>query len=212
MRLIKIVLADDHVLVREGMMNVLSVRPEMKVVAQASSAAEVIKIVTSTDIDCLLLDLALPDRDGIDLVKAIRLRHKDLPILILSMYPEEQYAMRALKAGANGYLNKSTTSVELIAAIQKVASKSKYISPKVAELLAENIGKTSSLVGHEQLSDREYQYMVMAASGLTITEIAEKMTLSAKTVSMYRSRALKKMNMRTTAALTNYAIKNNLLP
>ena len=211
MRLIKIVLADDHVLVREGMMTVLSSRPDMKVVAQASTAAEVVKIVGSTEIDCLLLDLSLPDRDGIDLVKAIRLRHKDVPILILSMYPEEQYAMRALKAGANGYLNKSTTSAELLIAIQKVASRSKYISPKVAELLAEDLGKTSTAEGHEQLSDREYQYMVMAASGLTISEIADKMTLSAKTVSMYRSRALKKMNMRTTAALTNYAIKNNLL-
>ena len=159
MRLIKIVLADDHVLVREGMMTVLSSRPDMKVVAQASTAAEVVKIVGSTEIDCLLLDLSLPDRDGIDLVKAIRLRHKDVPILILSMYPEEQYAMRALKAGANGYLNKSTTSAELLIAIQKVASRSKYISPKVAEQLFLAVKQPAGQPLHATLSDREDQVL-----------------------------------------------------
>ncbi len=211
MKVIKVALADDHVMLREGISAMLGATPGIQVVAQVGNSADAIKIIADLAIDCLLLDLSLPDRDGIETVKAIRLRNKSLPVLILSMHPEEQYAVRALKAGASGYINKRASSLELIAAIKKVSSKSKFISPEVAELLADDLNGTDTESGHGILSDREYQYMVMAASGMTVTEIAEKMSLSSKTVSMYRSRALKKMNMKTTALLVNYAIKNKLV-
>jgi DNA-binding NarL/FixJ family response regulator len=211
MKVIKVALADDHVMLREAVCLMLSSTPGIQVVAQVGNSAEAIKIVSELAIDCLLLDLSLPDRDGIETVKAIRLRNKEIPILILSMHPEEQYAIRALKAGASGYINKRASSLELIAAIKKVSAKNRFITPEVAELLADDLNVTGTESGHAGLSDREYQYMVMAASGMTVTEIAEKMALSSKTVSVYRSRALKKMNMRTTAALVNYAIKNNLV-
>ena len=211
MKAIKVVLADDHVMLREAIYLMLSAIPGIQVVAQVGNSADTLKIISDLEIDCLLLDLSMPDRDGIDTVKAIRLRNKEIPILILSMHPEEQYAVRALKAGASGYINKRATSIELIAAIKKVSAKSRFISPEVAELLADDLNGTDTESGHGSLSDREYQYMVMAASGMTVTEIAVRMMLSSKTVSMYRSRALKKMNMKTTAALVNYAIKNNLV-
>ena len=208
---IKVALADDHVMLREAISLMLTATPGIEVVAQAGNSANTLKIISDLEVDCLLLDISLPDRDGIDTVKAIRLRNKEIPILILSMHSEEQYAVRSLKAGASGYINKRASSIELIAAIKKVSAKSRFISPEVAELMADDLNAIDTKSGHGSLSDREYQYMVMAASGLTVTEIAVKMSLSSKTVSMYRSRALKKMNMKTTAALVSYAIKSNLI-
>ena len=210
MKTIRLLLVDDHVFLREAI-SVMMSASNIKVVGQAGLASEALKIVSSTELDCIMLDLSLPDRDGIDLIKAIRLKNKSLPILVLSMFPEEQFALRAIRAGANGYLNKSTSVTEMITAVQQVSSGRKFISQKVAELLAEDLGRPDQANGHALLSDREYQFMLMAASGLTLTEIAEKMLLSPKTVSVYRSRALYKMNMTTTAALTSYAIKNGLI-
>lgn len=210
MKSIQLLLVDDHNFLRESISLMLSTT-NIKVVAEAGLAVDAIKLIGSMEFDCVLLDLSLPDRDGIDLIKSIRLKNKSLPILVLSMFPEDQFALRAIKAGAHGYLTKSTSLQELIRAIEQVSSGRKYISPKVADLLADDLGRTGSGSGHELLSDREYQFMLMAASGLTLSEIAEKMLLSPKTVSVYRSRALYKMNLNSTAALTSYAIKNGLL-
>lgn len=211
MKTVRLLLVDDHAFLRESLCQMLTSNA-IKVVGQVGSAADALKMVSSIELDCIILDLSLPDRDGIDLIKSIRLKNKSLPILVLSMFAEEQFALRAIKAGANGYLNKSTSLVEIINAIEHVSNGKKFISSKVAELLAEDIGRHDSSYGHAALSDREYQYMLMVASGLTLSEIAEKMMLSPKTVSVYRTRALYKMNMTTTAALTSYVIKNGLLP
>ena len=210
MKTIRMLLVDDHTFIRESISLMLS-QSAIKVVAQVGLAAEAIKIISSTELDCVMLDLSLPDRDGIDLIKAIRLKNKSLPILVLSMFAEEQFALRSIRAGANGYLNKSTSLSEILIAVEQVATGRKYISAKVAELLADDLGRPESANDHTALSDREYQYMIMAASGLTLSEIAGKMLLSPKTVSVYRARALFKMNMPTTAALTNYVIKNGLI-
>jgi DNA-binding NarL/FixJ family response regulator len=210
MKTIRLLLVDDHTFIRESFSQMLS-QSAIKVVGQAGLASEAIRMIGSMELDCVMLDLSLPDRDGIDLIKAIRLKNKSLPILVLSMFAEEQFALRAIRAGANGYLNKSTSLSEILVAIEQVATGRKYISTKVAELLADDLGRPDSANDHTALSDREYQYMLMAASGLTLTEIAGKMSLSPKTVSVYRARALYKMNMPTTAALTNYVIKSGLV-
>ncbi|OWS71835.1 DNA-binding response regulator [Polynucleobacter aenigmaticus] len=211
MKPIRIAVADDHAILRDGLCQILMTNPGIEVIAQVETGAEAIRLAEDPTLDCLLLDISLPDRSGIDVIKAIRRDNKKLPILILSMHPEDQYAIRALKAGASGYVNKAASTKELLTAIRQVASNIKFISPVVAELLADRIGEVDHEEPHTLLSDREYQFLVKVASGMTVTEIADEMALSVKTVSMYRTRALKKMNMKTNAELTHYAIKNSLV-
>jgi len=208
---IRIAVADDHAILRDGLCQILTANPGFEVVAQVETGAQAIKLAEDPTLDCLLLDISLPDRNGIDVIKAIRRNNKKLPILMLSMHPEDQYAIRALKAGASGYISKAASTKELFGAIRQVSSNIKFISPVVAELLANRIGEVDHEEPHTILSDREYQFLVKVASGYTVTEIADQMALSVKTVSMYRTRALKKMNMKTNAELTHYAIKNNLV-
>ncbi|MBT8557739.1 response regulator transcription factor [Polynucleobacter paneuropaeus] len=212
MKCIRLAVADDHALLRESLSQVLATYPGIEIAAQLASGAEAIKYVLSNTIDCLILDMDLTDKTGIEVIKAIRRDNKKLPILVLSMHPENLYAIRALKAGASGYITKSSSTQELVTAIRQVASNAKYVSTNVAELLASQMyEKTFDGEPHESLSDREYQYLVMTASGLTLSQIAAQMNLSTKTISMFRSRALKKMGMKTNAELAHYAIKNNIV-
>ncbi len=198
-------------ILRDALAYMLNHVPNFEVIAKLKNGAEAISAVNSTEIDCLLLDMSLPDRDGIDVTKAIRLHNKKIPILILTGHPEDQYAIRAFKAGASGYINKSASSEELIYAVHRVVGQKKYISPVVADLMADQLSQPDEIAPHKLLSDREHQFMVMIATGMSVTKIAEHMLLSVKTVSEYRTRTLKKMNMTTNAALTLYAIKNHMI-
>jgi|UniRef100_UPI0040483F43 two-component system, NarL family, invasion response regulator UvrY len=211
MKHLKIAIADDHSIIREGLVQIMNTQPGIEVVAQAHSGAEAIRLASNDALDCLVLDMDFSDRSGIDVIKAIRRNNQKLPILVLSMHPASKYATRVLAAGASGYITKNEPSQELVLAIRRVASSAKYISPEVAIILADRLNDHQhGQEPHEALSDREHQFMMMVAAGLTVKNIADKLSLSPKTVSMYRSRTLKKMGMKTNAELVHYAIKNNL--
>lgn len=209
--MIRILIADDHEVVRRGLRQILSETSDMAVTDEASSGEEVLDKVSSKDFDVVLLDISMPGKSGLDVMKQLRNSRPHLPVLILSIYPEEQYAVRVLKAGASGYLTKESAPEELISAIRKVSSGRKYITPSLAEKLACQLDLTSERPLHETLSDREYQIMVMIASGKAVKNMAESLSLSVKTVSTYRSRILEKMGMKSNAELIRYAIQNNLL-
>ena len=209
--MIKILIADDHAIVREGLKQILSESPDLVVVAEASSGQEVLEKISKNDLDLVVLDIAMPGRGGLDILKEIKTQKPRLPVLMLSMYPEEQYAIRVLKSGASGYLTKESAPSELVMAIRQISQGKKYISPSLAEKLAIDLELSPDKLPHEILSDREYQVMCMIASGKTLKEIADGLSLSIKTISTYRSRILEKMNMKTNAELTHYAIKNNLV-
>ena len=209
--MIKILIADDHAIVREGLKQILSESPDLVIVAEASTGQEVIDKVGKNDLDLVVLDISMPGRGGMDILKEVKSLKPKLPVLILSMYPEEQYAVRVLKSGASGYLTKESAPVELVKAIRQISQGKKYISPSLAEKLAVDLEVSSDKLPHETLSDREYQVMCMIASGKTLKEIADELSLSIKTISTYRSRILEKMNMRTNAELTHYAVKNRLV-
>ena len=209
--MIKILIADDHAIVREGLKQIVSETTDIAVKGEAINGQQVIELVRTNDWDVVLLDIAMPGRGGIDTLKQLKLEKPTLPVLVLSMYPEEQYAVRALKAGASGYLTKESAPEELIAAIQKVSHGGKYISSSLAEKLAIGVGKEIEKPLHEKLSDREYQVVLMLASGKTVKEIADELSLSIKTISTNRARALRKMGMKTNAELTYYVIKQGLI-
>lgn len=209
--MIKILVADDHAIVREGLKQIVADTADMVVAGEAVDGQEVLERVRREDWDVILLDLSMPGRGGIDTLKDLKLEKPKLPVLVLSMYPEEQYAIRALKAGAAGYLTKESAPEELIEAIRKVSRGGKYISASLAESLASHVGTGSEKPPQETLSDREYQVMLMIASGKTVTEIANELSLSVKTISTNRARALRKMGMKTNAELTYYAIKHGLV-
>ncbi|MCW5298528.1 DNA-binding response regulator [Herbaspirillum lusitanum] len=208
---IKVAIADDHAIVREGLRQICSGTKDIIVVGNAENGLETIKLTRLGNCDVLLLDIILPDRTGIDVLKQIKKEIPKLPVLMLSIHREDQYAIRALKAGAAGFLNKQAAPAELINAIRQVAAGRKYISPSLAQELANQIGFDHETPLHETLSDREYQTMVMIASGKTVSDIAAELLLSVKTISMYRSRVLAKMKLRHNAELTHYALKNNLV-
>ena len=207
---IRVVIVDDHEILREGLKQILAESENMLVVAEAENAADAIKICSKTAFDVLLLDISLPDRNGIEALKLIKAENSHIAVLMLSMHREDQYAIRSLKAGASGYLTKQSASSELVNAIRTVARGKKYITPEVAEALANQVGNAEKPL-HESLSDREYQTFIMIASGLSVSDIAEKLCLSVKTVSMYRARLIEKMKFKHNAELTHYAIKNNLV-
>lgn len=209
--MLKILIADDHPVFRQGLRQILSEANDMVVACEVSNGLEVLDRVRTGCCDVILLDISLPGRNGIDILKQLKKERPGLPVLILTMHPEEQYAVRALKAGASGYLTKESTPSELIAAIRKVSAGGKYVSSSLAEKLACELGRIDEKAPHETLSDREYQIMILIASGKTVTEIAENLSLSIKTVSTYRSRILEKMTMKNSAELTYYAIKNQLV-
>jgi two-component system invasion response regulator UvrY len=209
--MIKILIADDHAIVREGLKQILSESPDLVVVAEASTGQEVLEKIGKNDLDLVVLDIAMPGRGGLDILKDIKSQRPRLSVLMLSMYPEEQYAVRVLKSGASGYLTKESAPAELVKAIRQISQGKKYISPSLAEKLAIDLEISPDRPPHETLSDREYQVMCMIASGKTLREIADGLSLSIKTISTYRSRILEKMNMKTNAELTHYAIKNKLV-
>ena len=207
---IRVLIADDHAIVRQGLRQILSDTPDLTVAGEAENGVQAVQMVRTGEWDVVLMDVSMPDRNGIDALKLIKKEFPRLPVLILSMYPEEQYAIRALKAGAAGYLTKQSAPELLVTAIRQVASGKKYVSPSLAEELANAIGDDSERPPHEKLSDREYQTLCMIASGKTPAEIAEALNLSVKTVSVYRARLLEKMNLRNNAELTHYGLKHGL--
>ncbi len=210
--MIKVLIADDHTLVRKGLRQLLLQSRAVGVVDEARDGKETIAKVGANPYDVVLLDISFPGRSGIEVLKQLKSLRPKLPVLILSMHPEEQYAVRALRAGAGGYLTKESAPDELIEAIQKLARGGKYITASLADRLAEEIGETSGEeLPHARLSDREYQVLCMIASGKTVKEIGKELNLSVKTISTHRARILQKMNLRNNAQLTHYAIKYRLV-
>lgn len=209
--MLKILIADDHAIVRAGLKQVLADTPDMTVTDEAGATEEAIRKALDGDFDVVVLDISMPGRGGLEVLQQIKSQKPKLPVLVLSMHPEEQYALRVLKAGAAGYLTKESVTEELIDAIRKVSNGMKYVSPELAQEIAFALDSDTERPLEETLSDREFQVLCMIASGKTPREIAEELSLSVKTVSTYRSRILEKMRMKSNAELTNYAIKNNLV-
>jgi DNA-binding NarL/FixJ family response regulator len=208
---IKIFVVDDHPIVREGVKGILSGIPDMVVAGEAAEANQALSQTCKGDYDLVLLDVSMPGVSGLEVLKQLKSERPDLPVLMLSMYPEEQYAIRSLKAGAAGYLTKESAPEELVAAIRKVCAGGKYVSTLLAEKLASYLDADREQPVHELLSDREYQVVRMIASGKTVSQIAAELSLSVKTISTNRSRALKKMRMKTNAEITHYAIRQGLV-
>lgn len=209
--MIRALIADDHAVVRQGLKQILGDMPEMVVAGEATTGQEVLDKVRAETWDVVVLDISMPDRSGLDVLKQLRSERPKLPVLVLSMHSEDQYAMRVLKAGASGYLTKDSAPDELVKAIRKVVSGGRYVSSFLAEKLAFEIGTDSSRLPHETLSDREFQVLRLIAAGESVTEIAAELYLSVKTVSTYRARMLEKMNLATTAELIHYAMQNHLI-
>jgi two-component system invasion response regulator UvrY len=209
--MINILIADDHIIVREGLKHILSEISDICLIDEANNGQEVLDKVHKNDYNLIILDISFPGRGGLDILKQIKLEKPNLSVLILSMHPEEQYGARALSAGASGYLTKECIPEKLVGAIRKIAAGRKYISPTLAEKLAENLGQGLKKSVHEILSDREYQVMCMMGNGKTVKEIASDLNLSSKTISTYRSRVLEKMQLKNNAELTHYVVKNGLI-
>ena len=209
--MIRIVIADDHTLMREGLKRIFEGNDEITVVGEAIDGFFVISQVRKGGFDMLLLDLSMPGRSGIDLIRQIRTEAPKLPILVLTMYEEEQYAVRSIRAGAQGYLTKESAGDQLVNAIKKVASGRPYISMEVAEQLALGIMTPEKEMPHTQLSDREFEVFNLLASGKSITDIGAQLHLSVKTVSTHKSRILTKMGMHSLAEIVQYAVTQNLL-
>lgn len=208
---IKVAIADNHAIVREGLRQICAGTNDISVVFDTQSDIEAILRCQLDNCDVLLLDIALADHNGIDMLKQIKRKAPSLPLLVLSMYREDQYAVRCLRAGAAGFLNKQVSPMELTDAIRQVAVGKKYISPSLAEELATHIGTDHDTPLHESLSNREYQIMTLIASGKSVSDIATDLFLSVKTISMFRARALNKMRLRNNAELTHYALTHHLV-
>lgn len=208
--MIKLLIADDHTVVREGIIRIIEQTSDLKVVAEAKDGLEVIEKVRSNKVDVVILDMTMPGKSGLDIIKELKTEHPKIKILVLSMHPEDQYELRVIKAGASAYLTKRTNPNELINVIRKVANGRKHISQQLAEKLAEDLDNKIGHSPHELLSDREFQIMCGLAVGKRIKEIAKELSLSAKTVSTYRERILQKMNLSSNAEITKYYLEHNL--
>jgi DNA-binding NarL/FixJ family response regulator len=208
---LRILIAEDHAIVRQGVRQLLIDRGVVDDVAEAQSGAEVLAEASKHVFDVILLDISLPDMNGVEVLKRLKRKLPRVPVLMFSMYREDQYAVRALKAGAAGYLSKTIDAAQMIAAIQQVAAGRKYVSPAMAEALADYVSYDGEQLPHEKLSDREYQTLCMLASGKRLTDIAIALSLSVKTVSVYRTRLLEKMKLRNNAELTFYVMSNRLV-
>lgn len=208
---IRVLIADNYMLIREGIRYLFNQTEDIHLIASVASGLDAIKVARTQDIHVLIMDLDLPDKNGIDVLKQLKKEFPQLHILILSFHKEEQYAIRCLKAGASAYLNKKVNTSELIEAIREIASGKKYIGKILAEILANQIDENKKTIPHDLLSDREYQTVIMIASGKTVSDIAKELALSVKTISMYRTRALIKMKLKHNAELTHYAIKHHLV-
>ena len=208
---LRILIAEDHAIVRQGVRQLLIDRGVANDIAEAQSGAEVLAEASKHVFDVILLDISLPDMNGVEVLKRLKRKLPRAPVLMFSMYREDQYAVRALKAGAAGYLSKTGDAAQMIAAIQQVAAGRKYVSPAMAEALADYVSFDGEQLPHEKLSDREYQTLCMLASGKRLTDIAVALSLSVKTVSVYRTRLLEKMKLRNNAELTFYVMSNRLV-
>jgi len=210
---VRLFVVDDHAIVRRGIVQVLSEHPDVQIVAEAADYAGLrAELKKHGEPDVLVMDVGLPGKNGIDILKALRDEHPKLKVLMVSMYPEDQYAVRAFRAGAFGYLNKASAPEKLLEALSQVIAGRKYVTPEIAQALIENLNAPEDEVApHEKLSDREFQTLKLIASGKRLSDIAEELALSPKTVSVYRARILEKMGMSNNAELTHYAIKNNLV-
>ena len=209
--MLRILITDDHAVVRRGLEQVLEEEFDKVVFGEAQNTREMIEHLQKKTWDVVILDITLPGRSGLEVLEELKLTHPNLPVLVLSMHPEDQYGIRVLKSGASGYMTKESAPDEIVMAIKKILRGGKYVSPSLAERLAFNLEVNREKPAHEALSDREYEVMLMIAAGKTLTEIAQKLDLSIKTVSTYRSRILKKMKMENNAELIRYAIKNQLV-
>jgi DNA-binding NarL/FixJ family response regulator len=209
--MIKVLIADDHAIVRRGLKQLLLEEFSSAVIEEAADAEELVKKVFNNVWDVVICDLSMPGRSGLDALKQIKQASPELPVLIMSMYPAEQYAFRVLKAGAYGFLSKDSIHDELIAAVQTVLRGRKFIPSSIAEKLVEVFDTNSNQPQHGLLSDREFDVFKLLAAGKTVTEIADRLSLSPTTVSTYRSRVLEKMNMKTNAEITRYALEKKLI-
>ena len=212
MKTINVLIADDHAIVREGLKQILADTDDIVVAGDAQNGQEAVQLVRKkTEAHVLLLDISMPDRSGLEVLNQVKKEKPGIAVLMLSMHREDQYALRSLKAGASGYLNKQSAPAELVIAIRMVAAGKKYITPELAQTLANQLDEDQEIAPHETLSDREYQTLTLIASGKTVSDIAAELILSVKTISMYRSRLLQKMKLKNNAELTHYAIKNQLV-
>jgi two-component system, NarL family, invasion response regulator UvrY len=209
--MVRLLIADDHAIVREGLKQIVAQTSDIHVVGEAVDGADVMVKLAKLPVDLLLLDISMPGRSGLDVLIQVRREYPDLAVLILSLHTEDQYAIRTLRAGAGGYLTKESAPDDLITAIRKVASGNRYISPHIAERIAFNVAQSQNSLPHESLSNREFQVFRMLALGKTVTEIADELSLSVKTISTNRSRLLEKLHASNNADLTQYAIEHSLL-
>ncbi len=209
--MIRMLVADDHAIIRQGLKQILADAPDIVIAAEASNGNEALNQALKTDCDVAVLDITMPDRSGLDILKELKSRRPNLKVLILSMHPEEQYAVRALRAGASGYLTKDSMPSELITAIRRVVLDRKYVSSALAEKLAFELETGAERPLHQALSDREFEVMRMIASGKRLSEIADELCLSIKTVGTYRSRVLRKMRIKNNAELIRYSLEHGLL-
>jgi DNA-binding NarL/FixJ family response regulator len=206
------IVVDDHAIVRRGIVQILAEHPEIRIVGEASDYGSLRALLRAQpDVELLVMDVGLPGKDGIDILKALKEEQPKLRVLMVSMYPEDQYAVRAFRAGAAGYLNKASAPEKLLEAVGQVIAGRKYVTPEIAQALIENLNAPEGGAPHEKLSDREFQTLKLIASGKRLSDIAEALALSPKTVSVYRARILEKMGMANNAELTHYAIKHGLV-
>ncbi|KGM41202.1 LuxR family transcriptional regulator [Aquabacterium sp. NJ1] len=209
--MIKVILCDDHALIRRGIRDTLADAPDIDVVGEAADYGELRTLLRDKSCDVLVLDINLPGRSGLDVLHVLKEEGSTLKVLVVSMYPEDQYAMRALKAGASGYLNKGSDAAQIVAAVRTVAQGKKYVTPEMTLMLVENLTAPAQEDAHQKLSDRELQTLVMIASGKRLSDIAEQLLLSPKTVSVYRARVLEKLGLTNNSDLIAYAIRNGLV-
>jgi two-component system invasion response regulator UvrY len=209
--MIRILIADDHAILRRGLKEILMRELDAVTWGEAENGEQVIEQIQSRDWDLLILDITMPGRGGLDVLKNLKALRPRLPVLVLSMHPEDQYGKRVLKAGASGYMNKESAPEELMKAVRKLLEGGRYVSPALAETLASDLSQDTGRPAHETLSDREFEVLRKIASGKTVGQIAEQLHLSVTTVSTYRARILEKMNMSTTAELMHYALRNHLV-
>lgn len=209
--MLRLLIIDDHAIVRHGLRQIVAETDDIRVEAEAENSAQAIRLIRDRSFDVVLLDISLPDKNGIETLKQIRREQNSVRVLMLTSHPEDEFGVRALKAGAAGYLTKQSAASQLVTAIRQVASGRKYISPGLAEELARTLGADSDKAPHELLSDREYQIFIMIAQGKALSEMAAALSLSPKTVSVYRSRILEKMKLKNNVELTHYAVKGGLV-
>lgn len=209
--MIHVILCDDHALIRRGIRDTLSDCPDIEVVGEAGDYGELRTLLRDKRCDVLVLDINLPGRSGLDVLHVLKEEGSTVKVLVVSMYPEEQYAIRAMRAGSFGYVNKGGEPAQIVAAVRTVAQGRKYVTPEMAQMLVENLTTPAPEVAHQKLSDRELQTLVMIASGKRLSDIAEQLMLSPKTVSVYRARVLEKLGLSNNSELTVYAIRNGLV-